>query len=60
MSEPSASVVLPDLGGPALAVIELDSIARGFVVADALLKRARAKIGLAEPVSPGKFVLLFG
>lgn len=53
-------MVLPELGGPALAVIELDSIARGFVVADALLKRARAKIGLAEPVTPGKFLLLFG
>jgi len=53
-------VVLPDLGGPALAVVELDSIARGFVVADALLKRARARIGMAEPVTPGKFLLLFG
>lgn len=60
MSEAYASVVLPDLGGPALAVVELDSIARGFVVADALLKRARARIGLAEAVTPGKYVLLFG
>ncbi|HVE86842.1 MAG TPA: BMC domain-containing protein [Myxococcales bacterium] len=55
-----ASVVLPDLGGPALAVVELDSIARGFVVADALLKRARSRIGMAEPVTPGKYVLVFG
>jgi len=53
-------MAFPDLGGPALAVIELESIARGFVVADALLKRARARIGLAEPVTPGKYVLLFG
>jgi microcompartment protein CcmL/EutN len=60
LSDPVASVVLPDLGGPALAVVELDSIARGFVVADALLKRARSRIGLAEPVTPGKFVLMFG
>jgi microcompartment protein CcmL/EutN len=49
-----------ELGGPALAVIELDSIARGFVVADALLKRARVRVAMAEAVTPGKFVLLFG
>jgi microcompartment protein CcmL/EutN len=60
LSDPGANLVLPDLGGPALAVVELDSIARGFVVADALLKRARSRIGLAEPVTPGKYVLLFG
>ena len=53
-------MLIPDLGGPALAVVELESIARGFVVADALLKRARARIGMAEAVTPGKFVLLFG
>jgi bacterial microcompartment shell protein len=60
LSDFVASVVLPDLGGPALAVVELDSIARGFVVADALLKRARSRIGMAEPVTPGKYVLVFG
>lgn len=49
-----------ELGGPALAVIELDSIARGFVVADALLKRARVRVAMAEAVTPGKFVLAFG
>jgi len=45
--------------GPALALLELESIARGFVVADALLKRARVEIVLSEPTSPGKFLLLF-
>jgi microcompartment protein CcmL/EutN len=45
--------------GPALALLELDSIARGFIVADALLKRAQVDIVVAEPVTPGKYLLLF-
>lgn len=45
--------------GPALALLEIDSIARGFVVADALLKRAQVEIVLSEPTTPGKFLLLF-
>src|SRR5436305_11279057 len=44
--------------GPALAVIELSSIARGHRVADAMLKRAPVRLVRAEPVSPGKFVIL--
>jgi len=45
--------------GPALGLIELESLARGVVVADALVKRADVHIALAEAVTPGKFVLLF-
>lgn len=60
MSERDAHGRAFELGGPALAVIELDSIARGFVVADALLKRARVRVAMAEAVTPGKFLLLFG
>jgi microcompartment protein CcmL/EutN len=44
--------------GPALAVVELASIARGHRVADAMLKRAPVRLLRAEPVSPGKFVIL--
>jgi microcompartment protein CcmL/EutN len=44
--------------GPALAVVELSSIARGHRVADAMLKRAPVRLLRAEPVSPGKFVIL--
>jgi microcompartment protein CcmL/EutN len=44
--------------GPALAVIELSSIARGHRVADAMLKRAPVRLMRAEPVSPGKFLVL--
>jgi microcompartment protein CcmL/EutN len=44
----------------ALAVIETHSIARGFVVLDAVVKKAPVTVKLARPVSPGKFLLLFG
>lgn len=44
----------------ALAVIETQSIARGFVVVDAVVKKAPVTVKLARPVSPGKFLLVFG
>jgi len=45
--------------GPAIALLELESIARGFVVADAVVKKAPVRLLMTEPVSPGKFLLLF-
>lgn len=54
MSEPIHVV------GPALALLELDSIARGILVGDVIVKRAPVAIALADPVSPGKYLLLFG
>jgi microcompartment protein CcmL/EutN len=47
------------VSGPALALLEIESIARGIVVADALVKRAPVEFALADPVSPGKYLLLF-
>jgi len=44
----------------ALALIELSSIARGHVVADAMLKRAPVTLVRADFVSPGKFLVLVG
>jgi microcompartment protein CcmL/EutN len=44
--------------GPALAVVELASIARGHRVADAMCKRAPVRLLRADAVSPGKFVIL--
>lgn len=44
---------------PALALIELESIARGVVTLDALTKRAFVDVLLSEAVSPGKFLILF-
>ena len=46
-------------GPPALAVVELASIARGLVVADAIVKRAFVRLVTADPVTPGKFVIIF-
>lgn len=48
-----------DLPGPALGLFELESLARGPVVADAVLKQARVRIAIAEAVSPGKYLLVF-
>lgn len=44
----------------AVAVIETGSIARGWVVLDALAKKAPVSIKSAAPVSPGKLVIVFG
>ncbi|MEZ4406314.1 MAG: BMC domain-containing protein [Polyangiales bacterium] len=41
--------------GPALAVLETTSIARGYVALDAMAKRAPVTVLHAEPISPGKF-----
>ena len=43
---------------PALAVVELSSIARGVVVADAMVKKAPVRILQTHPVSPGKHVVV--
>jgi microcompartment protein CcmL/EutN len=50
----------PDVpgGGPALALIELGSIARGYPVADAMVKKAPVALLDCRPVSPGKFLVL--
>lgn len=47
------------LTGPALGLLELESLARGVVVADALVKRAQVSIAIAEAVTPGKYLLVF-
>ncbi len=45
--------------GPAIGVLELCSVARGIEVADAILWEARIELLFAEPVQPGKYVMLF-
>jgi microcompartment protein CcmL/EutN len=45
--------------GPALGFLELRSIARGIVVCDALVKKAAVRLLVSEPVSPGKYLVLF-
>ncbi len=41
--------------GPALGILEVRSIARGYFTLDAMTKRAEITVLHAEPVSPGKF-----
>jgi microcompartment protein CcmL/EutN len=42
-----------------LALLEVSSLARGVVVADAVAKRARIELLQCGPVSPGKYLVLF-
>lgn len=44
---------------PALALIEVSSIARGMVVTDACVKRAPVTLLASEPISPGKYITVF-
>lgn len=43
----------------AIALLELSSIARGIEVADSILWQADIEMLFAEPVQPGKYVMLF-
>ena len=44
----------------AIAFVEISSIARGYVTLDRLVKKANVNVRLARPVTPGKFIILFG
>ncbi len=43
---------------PAIALIELSSIARAMRTGDAMVKRAEVRVAMAEAVSPGKYLIL--
>jgi microcompartment protein CcmL/EutN len=45
--------------GPAIALLEIESIARGYVVADAVVKKAPSRLLMLEPITPGKLLVLF-
>jgi microcompartment protein CcmL/EutN len=47
-----------DVPGPAIGLVEVQSIARGITVADAMVKRAEVALLLNRPVSPGKHLSL--
>jgi microcompartment protein CcmL/EutN len=47
-----------DVAGPALGLIETNSIARGLVVTDQMVKKAPVTLVLARTVSPGKHLTL--
>jgi microcompartment protein CcmL/EutN len=44
--------------GPALGLVETNSIARGFVVSDAMLKKSPVELVLTRTISPGKHLTL--
>lgn len=44
--------------GPALGLLEVHSLSRGVVVADAMVKKAPVRLCLVRPVSPGKHLSL--
>ena len=43
---------------PAIGLVELNSIARGIIVMDAMLKKAPVKLVEAMPICPGKYIVL--
>ena len=43
---------------PAIAVLEVASIVRGLTVVDAMVKRAEVQLLRADPVTPGKYVIV--
>lgn len=47
------------LGSPALGFVELSSISRGLYLTDTVLKKAPVKIIVSQPVSSGKYVILY-
>ena len=46
-------------GAEALALLEVASLARGVVAADAVAKQAQVELLECSPVSPGKYLILF-
>jgi len=56
--QPGDAPALPAV--EALGLVETDSVARGAVVADGVLKMAPVELLFAGEISPGKFVVLFG
>jgi len=57
-AQPGDGSSLPSV--EALGLVETDSISRGTVVADGVLKMAPVELLFAGEISPGKFVVLFG
>ena len=44
---------------PAIGLLEVSSLARGFVVTDAVVKRAAVILLSSHPIAPGRYVTLF-
>jgi len=44
---------------PAIALIEVSSIARGMVVSDACVKKAEIRLLASRPIDPGRYITVF-
>lgn len=43
-----------------IGVVEISNIVKGYVACDGILKTAAVEMVMAQPVCPGKFVMIFG
>lgn len=43
-----------------IGIIEINNIAKGYLVCDNILKKSQVQMVMAQPVCPGKFVMIFG
>ena len=57
-TQASKALLAFDAAAPALGLLELGSIARGMVVADAMVKQAALRLLRVDAVTPGKLLVL--
>ena len=43
-----------------IGVIEISNIVKGYVACDNILKATKIDMVMAQPICPGKFVMIFG
>lgn len=43
-----------------IGIIEINNIAKGYLVCDNILKKSQVQMVMAQPVCPGKFIMIFG
>lgn len=43
-----------------IGIIEISNIAKGYMVCDEILKKTEVEMVMAQPICPGKFVMIFG
>ncbi len=43
-----------------IGIIEVSNIAKGYLLCDTILKKSNVDMVMAQPICPGKFVMIFG
>lgn len=54
------SAVVTESGGKAIGIVETSSIAKGFAIADAIIKAANVRLVVNRTICPGKYMVLIG